>query len=81
MFDKFYEENGEKPKILPKSDRDKIMEILRIEGGKSVKELWEVKDYKSRSSFLKEVINLLIEEGLIYRDRNIKSPKAVMRVR
>lgn len=81
LFDKFYEENGENHQILVESDRDKIMEILRIEGGKSVKELQEVTDYKSRSSFLKEVINPLIEEGLIYRDGNIKSPRAVMRAR
>lgn len=53
---------------------EKIIRILKTEGGKPVKELQEATFYKSRSQFLKEVINPLISSGVIYRDGNLKSP-------
>ena len=63
------------------SDRQKILEILRTEGSKHVKELQIVTSYKSRSQFLVEVINPLIEEGVIYRDGNAKSPKSLIKLK
>ena len=39
-----------------------------------MKELQEATDYRSRSQFLKEVINPLIAAGTIYRDGKAKSP-------
>ena len=45
------------------------------------KELQEITNYKSRSQFLKDIINPLMEEGVIYRDGNVKSPKALIRLK
>ena len=81
LFDLIYEDS-----VMPVvqdelSDRQKILEILRTEGSKHVKELQIVTSYKSRSQFLVEVINPLIEEGVIYRDGNAKSPKSLIKLK
>ena len=46
-----------------------------------MKELQIVTSYKSRSQFLVEVINPLIDEGVIYRDGNVKSPKSLIKLK
>ena len=74
-----YEENGDEYETNDMSDREKVIEILRTQGPKSVRELQELLNYKNRSHFLKEVINPLISEGKIYRDGNAKSPTALIR--
>ena len=58
-----------------------MLELLRTEGPKLVKELQVVTDYKSRSQFLVEVINPLIDEGIIYWDGNVKSPKSLIKLK
>lgn len=40
-----------------------------------------VTDYKSRSQFWVEVINPLIDEEIIYRDGNVKSPKSLIKLK
>ena len=80
LFDLIYEDS-----VMPVvqdelSDRQKILEILRTEGSKHVKELQIVTSYKSRSQFLVEVINPLIEEGVIYRGWQCKVSKVSNKV-
>lgn len=61
------------------SDRDRILEILK-RGARPVRELQAVTKYRSRPAFLKEVIKPLLEEGLICREGNPKSPSALMKI-
>ena len=63
------------------TDAEKVIAILRMEGPKSVKNLQDVMDYHSRSKFLKDVINPLIETGYIYRDGKAKSPTALIKIK
>lgn len=59
----------------------KVVAILKMEGPKSVKELQEILKYRSRSQFLKDVINPLIKSGDIYRDGKPKSPTSLIKIR
>ena len=81
LFDKLYEETEKVVDYTALSETDKIVEILRTEGPKSVKELQQRMQFKSRGVFLKEMINPLIEAGKIYRDGNVKSPTALLRLK
>lgn len=63
------------------SEAQEILELLRTEGPKRIKELQAVTNYKSRSQFLTEVINPLIAEGIIDRDGNTKSPTARIKLK
>lgn len=76
LFDKLY--HAEKTNV-ELSDSEKILASLR-ESPKSVKELQALTDYKSRSRFLTEVINPLIDSNQIYREGNAKSPTAVFKI-
>lgn len=67
LFDRFYEDNAAYITREELSDAKKVLELLRKEGPKHVKELQAVTNYKSRSQFLTEIINSLIAEGLILR--------------
>ena len=58
-----------------------VGEVLRTQGPRLVRELQVVTDYKSRSQFLVEVINPLIDEEIIYRDGNVKSPKSLIKLK
>lgn len=80
LFDRLYEED-QKPDYATLSEKDKIIEILRTEGPKSVKELQQRMQFKSRGVFLKEIINPLIAADEIYRDGNVKSPTALIRLK
>ncbi len=81
LFDRFYEERDVYKLDEELSDAQKVLELLKSEGPKHVKELQAATDYKSRSQFLTEVINPLIAEGTIYRDGNVKSPRALIKLR
>ncbi|MBQ8315366.1 MAG: AAA family ATPase, partial [Lachnospiraceae bacterium] len=78
LFDRFYEDEYIVREELSVTER--VLELLRTEGPKRMKELQEVTNYKSRSQFLTEVIKPLMEEGRIYRDGNVKSPKALIKL-
>jgi len=78
LFDRFYEDEYIVREELSVTER--VLELLRTEGPKRMKELQEITNYKSRSQFLKEIINPLMEEGVIYRDGNSKSPKALIKL-
>lgn len=77
LYDRMYENERE---ISELSDTDKILELLN-DGPKSVKELQGATDYGSRSRFLEEVINPLIQLGKIYREGSPKSPTAVLKIK
>ncbi len=81
LFDRIYEE-GVIPEVIDElSDRQRVLEVLRIEGPKPVKDLQAVTSYRSRSQFLAEILTPLIDEGIVYRDGNIKSPKALIKLK
>lgn len=73
LYDRLYDDNVEDVLQEELPAAQKVIELLKEEGSKHVKELQTVTNYKSRSQFLKEVINPLIEKKIIYRDGNAKS--------
>jgi len=77
LYDRMYENEIE---IQEVTDTEKILALLN-DGPKSVKELQAATAYGSRSRFLEEVINPLIEAGKIYRDGSPKSPTAVLKLK
>lgn len=72
LFDKLFNNSVSDMEL---SDSEKIIGLLK-EGEKGIKELQEVTKYKSRSRFLQEIINPLIEQKAIVRTGNEKSPTA-----
>lgn len=81
LYDRLYEENIREIDVDQVSDTEKVVEMLKREGPKPVKELQAVSKYKSRGQFLAEVINPLIAADVIYRDGNVKSPTALIKLR
>lgn len=81
LFDRFYEEGATYVLREDLSDSQRVLELLRTEGPKHVKELQVITNYKSRSQFLTEILNPLIEDGIVYRDGNVKSPKALIKLK
>lgn len=81
LFDRLY--NGEAIEIDLEelTDKEKVIALLRIGGPKPVKELQETMKYRSRSQFLKGVLNPMIESGEIYRDGKPKSPTSLIKLR
>ncbi len=64
----------------PTAISDKVISLLSSNGPMKVKDLQKAFSYSNRTRFLKEVINPLIAESLIYRDGSAKSPTAVFRL-
>ena len=77
LFDKLYQTEET---FVELSDTEKIIKLLK-ESPRSAKELQAVTSYKSRSRFLKEIINPLIKDGTIFREGSQKSPTAVFRLK
>jgi len=77
LFDVTYESTDEM--VIDISNENKVMELLKI-GPKTIKELQVAIGFKSRTQFLKNVINPLIESKKIYRDGNIKSPYSLIKL-
>ena len=82
LYDRLYEEK----ELVIEEDlfsdsKELIVEILKKEGPKRVKDLQARTRYKSRSQFLAEVLNPLMDEDVIYRDGNPKSPTALIKVK
>ena len=80
LHDKLYDDNEQALEMMTMSDPERILELLRVEGPKPVRELQEITNYKSRSQFLTEVINPLLDAGIVIRDGNIKSPKSFIKL-
>ncbi|MCR4850460.1 MAG: AAA family ATPase, partial [Lachnospiraceae bacterium] len=81
LHDKLYDDNDQATDKMSMSDSEKIVELLRTEGPKPVKELQENTSYKSRSQFLTEIINPLLDAGVVIREGNVKSPKSVIKLK
>ena len=75
LYDLLYEDKGNSDRGLSggESNEEKVLNLLRS-GPKGVKELQEATNYLSKSHFLKDVINKLIDEGKIERIGNKNSP-------
>ncbi len=81
LYDKLYNRKLDVSEPVESSDQKRIIECLKNEGAKSVRELQALTKYSSRSRFLEEVLNPLFDKNVIYRDGNTKSPKAVIKLR
>ncbi len=82
LYDRLYEENKTEVDYSSLTKVENlIVDKLRTEGPKSVKELQASTKYKSRSQFLAEVLNPLFEADIIYRDGNPKSPTALIKLK
>ncbi len=81
LFDRFYTEEQINTTLKGLTDAEKIIAILKAEGPKPVKELQAALGYRSRSQFLKEVINPILQSGDIYRDGKAKSPTARIKLK
>lgn len=81
LYDMLYSEEVIELDLEGLSNAEKVISILNMEGSKSVKELQERINYRSRSQFLKDVINPLIESGDIYRDGKPKSPTSQIKIK
>ena len=81
LYDKLY--NGESIEIDLEglTDKEKVIAILKMEGPKSVKALQEAMEYRSRSKFLKDVLNPIFESGEIYREGKPKSPTSLIKLK
>lgn len=85
FFDLQMEEMTPMPKaihieVAPKDSTEKVLEALSSKPMK-VRELQEIAGYSSRSRFLVEVINPLIEEGKIERVGSPKSPSSYLKLK
>ena len=81
LYDMLYSEEVIELDLEGLSNAEKVISILNMEGSKSVKELQERINYRSRSQFLKDVINPLMESGDIYRDGKPKSPTSRIKIK
>ena len=77
LFDRLHQSE---PLFAEQTDSEKVLALLQ-DSPRSTKELQAVTSYKSRSRFLAEVLNPLIESGKIYRDGAVKAPTAVFKLR
>ena len=81
LFDRLYSGETIELDFEGYTDAEKVIAILRMEGPKPVKELQATLHYRSRSQFLNEVINPLMEAGDIYRDGKPKSPTSLIKIK
>lgn len=81
LYDKLYSEEIIEVDLEGLTEAEKIIAILKMEGPKPVKELQEALGYRSRSQFLKEVLNPMLEVGDVYRDGKPKSPTSLIKIR
>ncbi|MBR1852909.1 MAG: hypothetical protein IJ794_07185 [Lachnospiraceae bacterium] len=82
LYDRLYEEKElEMEDDLLSDSKELIVEILKKEGPKLVRDLQSRTKYKSRSQFLAEVLKPLMDEDIIYRDGNPKSPTALIKIK
>ena len=77
LYDKLY---NEPVSFREMSDREIVLSLLREEP-QPIRRLQTATGYKSRSQFLKEIIDPLIEEGTIYREGNLKSPTTRLKMK
>lgn len=76
LYDKLYRSSVDEEV----TDQEKIAALLKSEGPQSVKDLQDRLKYRSRSHFLRSVINPMIDQGIIYRDGKAKSKTSLIRL-
>lgn len=81
LFDRLYQNEAIEIDLEDLTDEEKIVTILKMEGPKPVKELQETLGFRSRSQFLREILNPMMESGKIYRDGKPKSPTALIKMK
>lgn len=81
LFDRLYRDEVIELDFEGLTDAEKVVAILKMEGPKPIKELQASLNYRSRSQFLNEVINPLMESGEIYRDGKPKSPTSLIKIK
>jgi len=81
LYDTMYETQDPEITMEEESDWERVINYLKTSGPKTVKELQSVTSYHSRNSFLKKVLNPMIEQDIVYRDGNAKSPKSVIKIK
>lgn len=81
LFDKLYNDEAIDLDLDNLTESEKVIALLRMEGPQSIRELQKKLNYNSRSIFLKEVINPMLDEGKIYRDGKPKSPTALIKLK
>ena len=81
LFDKLYNPEDSEIREVGISDTERVIAMLEEEGPKPIRDLQAITNYKSRSQFLAEIINPLIQEEIIYRDGSAKSPKALIKLK
>lgn len=77
LYDRLYQQ---KVNVEPLSGEEIVLEMLK-DGAKSVKEMQTAAQYKSRSKFLTDVINPLIDANRIERVGKAKSPTGKIRLK
>lgn len=77
LFDLLFQEDALSEEL---TDAEKVIELLK-ESPMTVKDLQAETRFKSRSRFLTEVLNPLLEKGVAFREGNIKSPTAIIRLK
>lgn len=80
LFDRLYSGESIELDFEGLTNTEKVIAMLKMEGPKSVKDLQEALHYRSRSQFLKDVINPMMESGDIYRDGKPKSPTSLIKI-
>lgn len=81
LYDRLYNGEALDLDLYGLTNSEKTIAVLKMEGPSSVKKLQESTNYQSRSQFLKDVINPLIDSGAIYRDGKPKSPKSLIKLK
>lgn len=62
-------------------EQKKVLEFIRQNGPAHVKDLQAATRFKSRAQFLKEVLNPLLESGVVFREGNSRSPASTIVLR
>lgn len=81
LFDRLYSGESIELDFEGLTNTEKVIAMLKMEGPKSVKDLQQAMHYRSRSQFLKDVINPMMESGDIYRDGKPKSPTSLIKIK
>ncbi|MEE8816457.1 MAG: ATP-binding protein [Lachnospiraceae bacterium] len=80
LFDRLYTEEQTVTELYEGTAADKVLATLRKEGPQLMKDLQMAAGYQNRARFLKEVINPMLQSGVIYRDGKANSPTARIRL-
>lgn len=81
LYDKLFNNETLDLDLDDLNDKEKLLALLKMEGPSTTKILQEKLNYTNRSLFLRNIINPLIESGMIYRDGKAKSPYSLIKIK